>query len=104
VRPLHFRFAPALFVIATLAACSSKPRHDTEPSVGVPSECDAFVSAYEACLGSSGPAPIAHARADQTRAALADEAQRSPADTLASKCRANLQRLTASCGSTGSAK
>ena len=101
-------FALAATLLAAVA-CSGRSGTGTPE---LPPDCDHFVTKYEMCLKATIPSlpELAKQRSAQTRAALEDEARRATTATtaaattagltaLATKCQSNLQRLTASCGS-----
>jgi hypothetical protein len=97
-----------LLLVATVLvpACSGTSRRTG--SGDLPADCNAFVATYESCLTAVNPSlpEVAKERGAQTREALTEEAKRATASSsgaagltaLATKCHANLQRLTASCG------
>jgi hypothetical protein len=107
----QFRTGLALAAGLLAAACSGRGSGTGAPEL--PASCNAFVAKYEQCITASVPSmpQVAKERAAQTRAALEAEAKRvtggslpagsGPHDltALATKCNDNLQRLTASCGS-----
>ena len=95
-----------LMLVVPLGACSARHTDSKDTAATLPEDCDAFVAAYEACIASSSPASasIAHDRREQTHAALVEEARHASGDALASKCRDNLRRLTATCGGSVVAK
>jgi hypothetical protein len=102
-----------LLLAATLlaaVACSGRGAGTGTPEL--PPACDQFVTKYESCLKATIPSlpALAKQRSSQTRTALEQEARRGTTATtaaaatasltaLATKCQDNLQRLTASCGS-----
>jgi hypothetical protein len=103
-----------VFVLAVtfLAAVACSGRGAGTGTPELPPDCDQFVTKYESCLHATVPSlpALAKQRSAQTRAALEDEARRATTATtaaattanltaLATKCHDNLQRLTASCGS-----
>jgi hypothetical protein len=84
---------------APLFACGGSHAAAEVQDAGPIEECEAFVASYQSCLGSLGPADIAQARAEQTRAGLAAQATRGPEAraALREKCVANLSRLRTTC-------
>jgi hypothetical protein len=96
--------------LLTAVACSGSSSQMGTPEL--PADCDSFVTKYETCLKAAVPTlpALAKERSEQTRTALQEEARRATTATtaaatvtnltaLATKCHDNLQRLTATCGS-----
>lgn len=86
-------------LLALLAACSGRhpiPEAQTNESI---QECDAYLTAYEHCLNSLGPAQIAQARVEQTRAGFATQAARGEAAraALRKQCVGNLAQIKTTC-------
>jgi len=91
--------AAAFAVLALLPACSSSHSTKESPADEPIEECDAFLGAYEHCLDSLGPASIAQARVEQTRAGFVAQAGHGEAAraALRQKCADNLSQLKTTC-------
>ena len=86
-----------LVVLALLCACSGhQPTGDSQPDEPI-QECDLFLASYEQCLGTLGPASVARARVEQTRAAFASTHGTAPRAALRQKCIDNLTQLKTTC-------
>jgi hypothetical protein len=86
-------------VALVVVGCGSHAKGDrSEPEEPI-TECEAFLAAYDHCLGSLGPDRIAKARVEQTRAGLVAQASRGDAARaeLRKKCTDNLSQLKATC-------
>jgi hypothetical protein len=92
----------SVLVLTLLFGCSGRhaTKDDAESTEPI-QECNAFLSAYEQCLETLGPARIAQARVEQTRAGLVAQVQTAHGDTaraaLRKQCTDNLSQLKATC-------
>ncbi len=90
----------ALLGAAAAMACGSHaaPGDSNAADQPIP-ECEAFLTAYEHCLGSLGPAWIAEARVEQTRAAFATQVAQGPAagQVLRKQCVERLSQIKTTC-------
>jgi hypothetical protein len=79
--------------------CGSRAKGDRSEAKEPIAECDAFLAAYDHCLGSLGPDRIAKARVEQTRAGLVAQASHGDAAraALRKQCTDNLSQLKATC-------
>jgi hypothetical protein len=101
-RPSRRTRAIAVAILtAGLAACSARSGGGSSSSDAPIEECEAFLTAYEQCLGSLGTPQVAHARAEQTRSSLVAQAERGDAarGEVRRKCVANLSQLQTTCRS-----
>jgi hypothetical protein len=103
IRHLSARRIPAVTAIllgaVVVLGCGSRATGD-RPEVEQPiSECEAFLAAYDHCLGSLGPDRIAKARVEQTRAGLVAQASHGEGarTELRKRCADNLSQLKATC-------
>ena len=87
------------FTSASLLACGGNHATADAPDAGPIAECEAFLASYERCLDSLGPADIARARVEQTRAGLAAQAEAGGTSRAALRqtCAENLAQLGTSC-------
>ena len=94
------RYLVAALLLSALAACGSHATPSDSNTADQPSpECDVFLSAYEHCLDSLGPAWIAQARVEQTRTAFATQAAQGPAagQALRKQCVDRLSQIKTTC-------
>jgi hypothetical protein len=89
----------AVLIGAFVVACGSHASNDGRETSAPIEECDAFLTAYEHCLDSLGPANVARARVEQTRAGLAAQVGNGPAarSALRKQCADNLSQIKATC-------
>jgi hypothetical protein len=83
-------------------ACHPRTKGEASPDANQSiEECDAYVAAYQHCIGTLGTESVARARGEQARAGLAAQlrtAQSEPARAaLKTQCAANLSHLKATC-------
>lgn len=86
--------------LSALAACSDHAASSGSNAADEPiPECEAFLSAYEHCLGSLGPTWIAKARVEQTRAAFVTKATQGPGagQALRKQCVERLSQIKTTC-------
>jgi hypothetical protein len=96
---LRIRTAAVAMIVASLAACSARSGVESSSSDAPIKECEAFLTAYEQCLGTLGSAQVARTRAQQTRSSLAAEAERGDLarGEVRRRCVANLSQLETTC-------
>jgi hypothetical protein len=95
-----FRHSIALLVLSLTPACSGGHHEEGGATPApIPSECEAYVSAYERCLVNIAPSSAAaHDRAMSTRAAFAAQARdETKAAQLPAQCSAALTQIRRSC-------
>lgn|SRR5487761_2013238 len=87
----------AVGLLLLVSACSGRHAADVAQVDEPIDECEAFLASYAHCLGTLGPAAVAQARVEQTRAAFAATHGVAPRAALRQKCVDNLTQLKTTC-------
>jgi hypothetical protein len=86
--------------IVLVTGCGNHRSSDAQRTARNIPECDAFVEAYEQCVGALGPPKLTAARIEQTRAGISAQIAASTDESLPvirAQCVQNLSQLKATC-------